>query len=175
MSYDYTNVGLNDSNNNTGLSEKLLIAPTNWLTTIATPSATPSAPGDEVLITADHVFDTGKGFIEIDATQDTVDLISEIVGDNADSLSNKFTLNGFLAGLTPENLEFVKNMKNDSFIILMKDCNRYYQLGSNCGSLVKGQGTISTGKRSGGAKGHNLTFTAYSELFVYEGTVTLKP
>lgn len=167
--------GLEGAQNTTGFQETIFVAQRSKFTTLAAPSATPSAVGDYSKITTDHAFGVSDGFIKLKMTTDSVELNSEPVGDNADSMGQKVTLTGFMAGLNAKNLELNRFLRNEDLIVLIQDCNgTTFQLGSKC-SAVNCAPAVTGGKRSSGSKGTTWTFTYFGELFVYEGDIVEKP
>ena len=172
---DYGHFKTRVAGNATGLNKTILAAPRSWITTMpAADAAAPSATaGESVTVSSDIVFDTGKGFVELLMTEDTTDLVGEINGDNADSLRDKVMLTAFMPGLTAERLELAQQAKNDDWVLLVQDCGQTFLLGCDC-SPVQAQATPTSGKVSGGAKGHNWTFEAFCGLKIYTGTISKK-
>lgn len=176
---DYVDyAGLGAAGNKTGINKTFWFAPKSWFDSIKE-STTNTNPGDTVTITTAHTFDTGKGWVECNFTDDTAEILAETIGDNVDSQSLAPVLNGFLGGLTPENTEIVQALiQGEEVLILVQDCNlssgTYIQLGCKCsGMYVKAK--LSTGKRSGGVKGWELEFKGYCNINFYTSTLTLKP
>jgi hypothetical protein len=166
--------GLQGRNNAPGFKETLLVAPKSWITSLPSPPTASASPGDTATITGDITFDTGKGFVRMAMTQDSVMLAGEAVGDNADSIGDKITLNGFMPGLYAPELELNKTLRNEDLVILLQDCNgTVWALGCDC-TPVKGKPSIEGGQRSGGKKGTNWEFTAFCAPNVYTGTITEK-
>lgn len=179
MPFDYEDfLGLEGASNKTGFSSEILAAPKSWFLSLKDTTAAPASPGDTVTIPTAHTFNTGKGFIKLQSTFDTQDLVGEAIGDNADSIGHKIDFMAFLPGLKPVIAEIVNALENDELILLIKDCNlapgTYIQLGCTCDG-VRAKASISGGKKSGGAKGYSVTFTGYCSILFYTSTVTLKP
>jgi hypothetical protein len=171
-------LGLAGAPNKTGFSSEILFAPKSWFLSLKEPATPFTNPGDSVTIGTTHTFNTGKGFVKLVTTQDTQDLTGETIGDNVDSQGQKIDLTGFLAGLNAVTTELAEALANEEIITLVKDCNlasgTYIQLGCNCDGLRAKISPVG-GKKSGGAKGYNITFTGYCGIRYYTGTVTLKP
>jgi hypothetical protein len=173
---DYGHYNTRVDNNSTGINKTILAAPRSWIVTLpSTLSAAPSATaGESVTVDADIVFAATKGFVELRMTEDTAELVGEINGDNADSLRDKLTLTGFMPGLTADRIELAQQAKNDDWILLVKDCGQTFLIGCDC-APVQAKAALSTGKVSGGAKGHNWTFDAFCGLKLYTGAIQMKP
>lgn len=172
---DYGHYNTRVTGNQTGVNKKILAAPRSWITTLpgadaAAPSAT---PGESVTVSTDIAFDVGKGFVELLMTEDTAELVGEINGDNADSLRDKLMLTAFMPGLSADRIELAQQAKHDDWVLLVQDCGQTFLIGCDC-APVQAQATPSSGKVSGGVKGHNWTFEAFCGLKVYTGTVSLK-
>jgi hypothetical protein len=171
---DYGHYDRQAKSNKTGFKDTILVAPVSWFTTLSAPPTTMTTAGDTAKITDDHVFAVDKGFIRMGMTQDSVELVGEAVGDNADSLGSKLTINAFKPGLFAEELELNKNLRNEDLIILLQDCNgTTYQIGNAC-TAAKGKPSVTGGTLSSGMKGTNWEFTAFNDLVIYEGTIDEK-
>lgn len=171
---DYANYNTKPAGNKSGVNKKLFAAPLSTFTLLATAPSDPTAvQGESVVILTAHTFPVDAGFIELQMTEDTAEALSELNGDNADSLSDKVTLTAFKAGLSAANIELAEQAKNEDWIILFQDCGTTFQIGSDC-SPAQAKASFTTGKRSGGAKGYNWTFEAFSSLRIYEGDITKK-
>lgn len=171
-------LGLEGASNKTGFSSELLFAPKSWFLSLKEPVGPFTLPGDSVTIATTHTFNTGKGWVKLVTTQDTQDLTSDPTGDNVDSQGQVIKLNAFLPGLKPVQVELAEALKNDEIVLLMKDCNlpsgTYIQLGCTCDG-IRAKVNVTGGKKSGGAKGHNIEFNGYCAIQFYTGTVTMKP
>lgn len=177
---NYTDIsGLNGADNMGGLKSIMYFIPYGDIDTIPEFKTTTGA-GDTVTIDGNIVPATGKGFYELYTTLDTADLKAKITGER-DSRGLEIELKCFTPGNTPAMAENVRRMKNDTFIVLVKDINSttadpiIYQLGIKelpCEIF----GEYSTGTLSKDRKGFDLTIKAFgNSMAYYEGTITMKP
>ncbi|MEM8564931.1 MAG: hypothetical protein AAGF85_00625 [Bacteroidota bacterium] len=174
MAYDYKKLTKQGGNNAPGLKKKVLVAPVRTFTSIAVPTAAGATPGDSVDITGDHTFGPSDGFIELYTTMDTSELTGELVGErDSNSTNPKVVANH--PGLYKEALEFAKNAKDEDWIVLVEGLDgAYIQIGTEeLGADANYR--FGSGKVSGGYKGITLNFESFGEVFIYEGTITLKP
>jgi hypothetical protein len=180
MAFDYKHfkkrVGLDNA---PGLKKKAFAAPRSWFAAtgglaVPTPDPMNPVPGENYLITGNHTFETGKGFIELYGTLDTAELTAETVGDRDSRTTNpKFVFQN--PGLDAEGIEFAEMAKNDEWIILVEQLNgTFIQLGQDgleC-DLVPSR---SSGKVSGGYTGQTFTAESFGPVFIYQGDITMKP
>lgn len=163
------NDGLQGEKNLPGFKPTLLAAPKSTATAI------PAAAANTATVTGDITFAAPDGFIRMEMTEDTLDLIGDMLGDNPDSLAPQLTLNAFKPGLKEADLVLAQHAPFDDWLLLLRDCNGdTFLIGGDCGP-VKCKTKVAGGKKSGGGKGHNYEFMAYTELRLYTGTITEKP
>lgn len=165
-----------------GVSDKFLFAPVEVFTTIAAFNPAQAAtPGSDNLITADHVFQANKGFVEMlgAPNKSIIDFNSVGEGGNLKVAPN---FSAFLPGSGAVLHEFIKNYKNKPCIILVKDINQsasaplYYQLGDPDVYCWLNSFEGSTGTSGGGVKGYKLNFSYAGEaVWRYSGAITMKP
>lgn len=165
--------------NASGLSNTLLIAPTSWLSTIAMPTATPTAPGDTIVITDDHEFTVTsplKGFVQVYTTPRSGEIKYSATGP----LDSKGVLGTYEAkspGINTALWEMLS--QQDEFLVLAQDIDcantQYYQLGTSCSGTLNGDWEFSTGKGAGeGEKTTIVRFEFYGDRpLVYTGAIQL--
>lgn len=180
-SYDYKALKKNAGKDNSpGIKKKVYVAPRSWFDDAAIggglqgPVDPPVAAGDKYKITADHVFVTGEGFVEMYTTLDTGEFTAEAVGDrDSRTLNPKLVIQH--PGLDAERIEFAQEVKNDEFIVLFEGLDgTIYQMGQDgleC-DIVPSAGS---GKVSGGYFGTTYNVENFGPIFIYEGAITLKP
>ena len=72
-----TDITKPSGSNASGLSNWLLLAPKPWFSTVAMPPASPTLPGQSIIITTDHEFYSAsphKGFVKVYTTQGSGEL-----------------------------------------------------------------------------------------------------
>lgn len=159
--------------NEPGIKKKVYVGDVTKMTTIAAAVTPPVLPGDEALITEDHIFEVLEGFIEMYTTQATGELTAETIGD-LDSRAIAPKLEFFHPGIYAAVLEFARNAQICDFIILVEQLNgTFIQMGSE-GLEMAISHAVGTGKTDGGAKGLTFTAEGFSPLFIYEGVITSK-
>lgn len=167
----------NPETNRPGIGGSILIAEIPWITAFGA-AATLTNFGDELRITGDHTFDTGKGFVTWETEDDVASLNIPVTGARS-SLGLKPELNVFLPGLTPA--QALSAVQNKSFIGLVKafgcGATQYLQLGDVCNPLRL---MPSDGFKSGVAGGNDprgwmFKLGANYSVSFYEGEVTLYP
>ncbi len=179
--------------NISGVAPRIWIAPLTWMTTVAdtlwfTPPVTPGNPpvqppiGDLNRITGDHIFATGKGFIEIQTTYDT-GVINWEQMTNRDQSGGTFVAEFFYPGTNNAFNEFIRFGKTLNVIALLEDTNRkpedgkypVYQVGSRQ-HPAQITANFSTSNITGDRKGYSCTLNAFSPgIIMYEGLITLHP
>lgn len=167
----------NPSTNRPGIGGSILLAEIPWIDTFGAP-ATPTNFGDELRITGDHVFNSGKGFVTWETEDDIANLRIPITGQRS-SLGLKPELTVFLPGLNPA--QALSAVQNKSFIGLVKafgcGSTQYLQLGDSCNPLRLMPADGFNSGVAGGNDARGWTFKLgnnYSVAF-YEGDVTLYP
>jgi hypothetical protein len=173
-SFDYVQLPKTVAANKTGFKDEVRFAPRSWFTAS---TGLKARGAGTVVISGDHTF-TGTlgdlGWIKAKMSEDSVELMGEIVGDTPDSRNLKLTLKAFRPGMTAQNLQILEEIRNDDFIVLVTDCNgTTLQFGSDC-STVQAFATVESGKKSGGKKGINLEFTCIGDPSIYTGVITDK-
>ncbi len=157
-----------------GMQRKVYVAPLAWFTTVA-PLDPIGAAGDSVKITGNHVFASGKGFVEVVLIPETVQYNNEPNGE-VGSQGQTHKIEGALAGHKAENEEFFAWAKNDEFIAVAVDPDgTMIQVGSeNLPARIKKKG--GTGLPSAGKRQQDTEIMAYQDrMQFYEGTLTIKP
>lgn len=179
--YDYASL-TSHSNQGSGIADFLLFAPVSAFTTIQGPTLTaapdPPVPGEEVTITANHVFPNGEGFIKLTCKPFVNQMMGKTTGDTG---NKKFlpSIEVFVPGSYATLHEFVKNSLNEPCILLAKegncDAGFYYQLGNSCNYAWLSEAEWSTGTTKEGSKGYKMTWEASAAgIFMYKGTITNK-
>lgn len=164
------------TNNPTGIVREVLFAPEEWFTTIASPPAIETVPGDDIIITTDHVFiDADHGFIKLQFTDRTAEFNMDQVGETgSESLDCK--LKGFYSGVSNALMSFMG--KPFDGIVLVQDNNcavgTYWQLGMSCNLAMKKGWKFGTSKKGEGKKGFDIGFESnQSQGLVYAGAIVL--
>lgn len=173
---DYQNLpGLEGEANRPGLMKNVFVAPVTWFTTIQKPTDSGAMDGSSVVITTDHAFDVGKGFIKMYTTLDSAQTIAETIGER-DGRGHRVELTAFRPGMRAIDIEFGEKALSDEFIILVETLEgNFYQLGSErlaceCTAANGDTGTVSSGR-----KGYTFTFETFAPIRIYEGDITEKP
>lgn len=180
--FDYDNIdGLEGQDNLSGVMQTVLIAPRSWFATVAKPDPLVGG-GYDVVITGDHTFTVGKGFIKLYTTYDTGKLIAKF-SDQPDKTGGAIEFEGFIPGIKKETLQFLRNAPNNSWIVLVQDTNAdpvtgerpYYQIGEeHLQGFVSGE--FATNNLTGDRKGTTVKVQGFAAgLVLYEGVRTLKP
>ncbi|RSK45187.1 hypothetical protein [Hymenobacter rigui] len=170
--------GPNGEDNTPGLLGYVLFAPEAWFTTIAKApkySAAQAKAGDSVIITENHTFKTGLGWLKLYITLDSNQLKADIVGER-DGRGLKVSFEGFHPGNKPQSLEFLNLVKNIGGIMLVPDADgTYIQVGAE-GLPVELTPNFDSGKLSSGRRGSMVKGEAYATgLRIYAGDVIEKP
>ena len=161
-----------------GIGDYIWVAPVSWFAPngIKTPTPPFENPGDSVIITEDHEFLDGKGFVKMQCAPRKNKLELKTIGDLG---LNKFEnqLEVFLPGSYIELHEQAKNLINIPLIVLCFDCDcpieYMYNLGCDCVSCWMTL-DFSTGYTHEGNKGYKgLIQTTSNSVYFYEGMVTL--
>jgi hypothetical protein len=164
-------IGLSGRKNTAGNLPVLLIADVSDFETIEQPAA------DSVEIDADHVFKTGEGFSELEASYSSV--TEESAGsEEPDSTGERSVLSAFLPGEESDLQSEVLKMKAGRFIILKKHRDKadtHVQYGSSTHEYAILKSYKFMNSEFLGKKGFELVFHAEvaSKLF-YKGAVVLK-
>ncbi|MBC6698884.1 hypothetical protein [Hymenobacter sp. BT190] len=169
--------GLDGTENTPGLLGYVLWAPMSYFQTIAkAPAFVATAPaGTSAVITADHAFKMGLGFLRIYITLDSNELKGEVVGER-DGRGQKLSFEGFHPGNKPESLELFNIAKNTDGIMLVPDADgTYIQVGAE-GLPVELAPAYGSGKLSGGRRGTTVKAECYAVgIKIYKGDVIEKP
>lgn len=146
-------------------------------TTIETPIANPTDPGDRVIISDPHVpIDSTYGFRECYISQEKSEFDMEGVGDQ-DGMSTKNSLKAFIPGDEKWVLNFV-SQKRDLLILVEKNpCggSEYYQIGSKCTPAKIVSWKFSTKKMGGNeSKGVEVEFGNIQDRpLIYTATIPI--
>ena len=163
--------------NKPGIGGVILLAEIAHISTFGAPAAV-VLPGDELRITGDHLFSTGKGFVEWETEDDIANLKIPITGTKS-SLGLKPELTIFLPGLTPA--QAVQVVANKRYIGLVKafGCNstQYLQLGDDCNPLrlMPADGFNSGTAGGNDSRGWTVKLGNNYSVHFYEGDVTMYP
>lgn len=160
-----------------GIKTKCYYAPESWFTTIQKPTNAGTTPGDSVTIATAHVFEAGKGWIEMYSTLDFSELKLDPVGER-DGRLFKGTIPLFFPGNDPAAAELAAQLKNEPGILLVEELDgngtRYIQCGSE-GLGVELIPAYTSGKVSGTRRGWTFTGEFYSmRQYFYEAAIALK-
>jgi hypothetical protein len=181
MAYDFASLKTH-SNQGSGVSDILLFAPITEFTTISGPTITASpgvpVPGEEVTISADHVFPANAGFIEVLCAPFVNQMMAATTGDTGNKKFNP-KVEVFVPGSYAVLHEFAKNIMNLPAILLVKEGNCeagfYYQIGNSCNFAWIDVMEWGTGTTKDGKKGYKITWEASAAgIYTYTGTVTKK-
>lgn len=140
--------------------------------------ATNTNPGDELRITGDHEFLTGKGFVPWECEDDVSNLKIPITGTKS-SLGVKPELSVFWPGLDPSRMWHA--MQNKAYILLLQafgcNSNQYLQLGDRCNPVrILPSDGFSSGTAGGNdARGFNVKLGSNYSVYFYEGELVLYP
>lgn len=169
--------GLEGADNTPGLLGYILWAPVSWFATIAKAPKYDGTgtPGASAVITGNHTFKAGKGFLRLYITLDSNELKGEVVGER-DGRGQKITFDGFHPGNKAAALELVNIVKNVDGIMLVPDADgTYIQVGAE-GLPVELAPSYGSGKLSGGRRGITVKGECYAiGIKLYEGDVVEKP
>lgn len=140
-----------------GLVE-VLYAVKSVLSTIATPTASPTTQAQKVTITTAHVPITDEGFRSMYISSRKSEWMFESAGDE-DAKSVTMQINAFIPGMTPEQAAFLYDDPDMIILVPNGPCgtSEYLQLGTKCDG-VKIKSFKAGSKRFGGtdAKGIEL-------------------
>ena len=155
-----------------GTKQYILFAPVADFSTIAPRPASPANIGQLAEITGNHTFGVGKGFLRMYVTLDTGKLMDEVQGER-DGRSYKTTVEVFHPGMTKEILGFLRQAKNDQFIVLVPlPDGKYRQIGTE-DFYAEIIGKTDTGTNSSGRRGTTFTIEAMETgPILYSGTIT---
>lgn len=161
--------------NKPGIGGTILLAEIAHITAFGTP-ATVTVVGDELRITGDHTFATGKGFVAWETEDDIANLKIPITGTRS-SLGLKPELTIFLPGLTAA--QAVSVVQNKRYIALVKafgcNANQYLQLGDDCNPLrlLPSDGFNSGVAGGNDARGWTVKLGNNYSVHFYEGDVLM--
>lgn len=165
--------------NPTGLGRRIYIKELEKFDTIATPTDSPSNPGDTVKITADHTFPASPGtdgWQILYVHENTPEIETEEIGEDGSKIL-RCSIQAFHPNWNPALEEELRTDK--SYLVLVERiCDNgtptYFQLGTDClGAKLKGM--LKSGKtREGGRFGFELTIeSVQAALYEYSGEITL--
>ena len=173
--------GPQGKDNQPGLKGLIYIAPESWFEKIAGMKTT-NAPGDSVTIDGSHTFKDNPdtpgvkyGFLTAYATQDTAQLKLDPTGER-DGRGYKAGLEFFNPGSGKPAAEFMRIVKNESCLMLVKTPDGIVQQVGSEGLGAEIVGSYDSGKLSGGRRGTTYKAEAYQQgNQFYEGTIDLLP
>lgn len=159
-----------DIHNNGGTKKFFYLSNVVDITTLQ-PIDTYAAAGDEAIISANHVWATGKAAAKVYLTEDTGEVMYETIGSR-DGRSFKATLKGFHPGAYPVFAEAAHNAKAIDAIVHVPLANgkvlQLGQAGEECEVLVSWK----SNKRSGDGAGFDIEVTCFTNIIIfYEGTI----
>lgn len=164
-------------NQGSGLSDTFLFAPVSYFEEegIKCPDPAATTLETQTVISTDHVFKTGMGFIEVICKPQKNNLAAATTGE-AGSLRFNPTLTVNIPGSYAKLHGTMKTLINEPLIVLVKDPNcsseQYYQLGCDCIFAYATSSNFATGTLSDGSKGYDLTISAPAEaIMTYTGAV----
>lgn len=175
MPYAYKDL-ITWSHTNSGIAEYAYLASIDLLQALASPQPPFNNPGDEVLITGDHLFtDPAYGFAKFRLAPDKNQLEGQTVGELG-SQKLQFEAKIFLPGSYKEAHEAIQHLLNDEIIALIPDADceshLYYQLGRKY-SPATVTADFTTGTTVDGQKGYLATITYVGPtLLIYQGTIS---
>jgi hypothetical protein len=165
--------GTGGKDNQPGLKGLVYIAPESWFAKIAGMKTTEAA-GDSVTIDGSHTFLEGFGFLKCYATLDTAQLKLDPTGER-DGRGYKAALEFFNPGSGKEAAEFMRIIKNESCIMLVKTPDGIVQQVGSEGLGAEIVGSYDSGKLSGGRRGTTYKAEAYQQgNQFYEGVIDIK-
>lgn len=172
---DYDHIpGLEGQPNPPGEKKTLLLAPISWFEAIAPVAGPDALDATRYTIATDHTFKTGKGWIKVYTTLDTLHLTAESIGER-DSRGHDVKIEFFHPGTKKQIMAFAQLAQNDEFIALAQGLDGAIlqvgaeDLGADILSNYDG-GTVSSGRR-----GTTFTLQSYAPLYLYEGAIVEKP
>jgi len=165
-------------NRDGGYKALIYFAPVDTFSLIASPIASPVAPGDKKKITAAHTFATDEGFISLLCKLHSVTSKGAPVGDEG-AQSIEWSFEGIILGDGAVLQEELEGILNDNCIFLLKDqdcinATEFVQFGDDClQPTIKLEFDGKTTKE--GNKEYKLTGTVKGKKYWYSGTLTEKP
>lgn len=163
--------------NRPGMAGFILLAELEWFDTFGAISSGTN-PGDELRITGDHAFLTGKGFVRWNTEDDIARLKLPVVGSRS-SLGYKPEVELFFPGLDP--LKAWSVVQNKSFIGLIPafgcGADQYLQLGDECNPLrIMPSDGFDSGIAGGNdPRGFKVKLSNNYSVYFYEGEVNTYP
>jgi hypothetical protein len=135
-----------------------------WFTEIKCPEAPFTNPGDSVTIREEHVFASGKGFVEIFVAPRKNQITGQSIGDIGFAKMD-VTYEGMIQGSYAQLHETVGALLNLPVIVLIPDsaCKEklWYQMGSCC-NFAYASASFATGTTAEGNKGYTISFNCPS-------------
>lgn len=167
--------GLQGSENRPGLMKNIYVAPVRDFATFAVPTDSGNMDGSSVLITGDHTFEAGRGWIPMYSTLESAQLIAETIGER-DGRGHRLELTAFRPGVGAQNIEFANKALYDEFIILVETLEgQFLQMGTERMGVECTGAAMDTGTVGSGRKGYTFTFDTFGSPYVYEGVITELP
>lgn len=160
--------------NRPGIGGIIYLTEVSWIDTFGA-FATNTNPGDELRITGDHVWATGKGVVEWETEDDVANLVIPVTGSRA-SLGLKPELTIFQPGLTPANAWHAFQNKSYIGFVNAFGCNsgQLLQLGDLCNPLrmVPNEGFKSGVSGGNDPRGWMWKLSSNYSVYFYEGDLT---
>jgi hypothetical protein len=176
MSYDFAEInGPQGRDNKAGLAVDILVADLANATTVAVPG-TYTNPGDEVIITGDHVFSGTEGFVKIRFVPDSNGLTGSFP-EGRDSSGYNAVMEGDIVAESEEEIsEVLRNFQTTDIICLVKNAQgKYIQLGTEDFPAQLRPTEDTTGTSVEGQNKQRVQVIANQQKkYFYEGTITLK-
>lgn len=166
-----------DVQNRPGISSVVHVAEISWFSAFGA-FATNTNPGDEMRITGDHTFASGKGFRPWECEDDISNLKIPVTGSKG-SLGLKPELTVFMPGLTPAMLWSAR--QNKKFVVLVQPfgCNStsFIQLGDVCNPvrIMPSDGWNSGTAGGNDPRGMTVKLGSNYSVYFYEGELTVYP
>lgn len=150
--------------NVSGTGTTILLAPKSWFTTIAQAAANPANPTELVDIVGDHVFDTDKGFIRLEITDETGNVQSNAVGEK-DGRSFEHIFTGFHPNNSSNALGMLTKFASCEWIVLVPELQNGVPVYRQIGSAFRGaynvdENNYNSGTASADRRGTSIIFKA---------------
>jgi hypothetical protein len=176
MEFDYKDVKKGTEHKMGGTRNFFLVAARRTITNSALlPPTSGSAVGDLAKFAGPITFGTDDGFVKIYNTLNLGDFTGDNVG-RRDTRAKKLIAKGTHPGHRAEALEFDRMAQREDWVVLVPTNNGQYLMMGFDGLESEYSSVVKTGTIENGENGIEMTWEAYSEaVFVYTGTVTLKP
>lgn len=160
-------------NNMGGLTTKAFYAPVKAFSTIKGVMTTTN-PGDSVTINGPHVFNLNEGFIELYCTIKKGKYKATVVGD-IDGKGYKIEGELFYPGTDAEAIEIAAAMKNEVFILLVKESNGKVLQAGDANIPCYMTGDYDVAELESGTKGFLFKFETYANsMYIYPSPIEIK-